>query len=731
MPSRRVEARRWWHDELLTLAVVLLAGLPLLLGRTYFLDDAHGLALPLFAALQRAVHEGRWLVWNPDLFAGYCALGAGQSGTYYPPNLVLLRLLPLVAAFRASYLLHFWLLARGLVGLSRSLGQGVTATGVTALVGLLGGAVAGHHQHHNVIIGMAWTAPMLWLAVLLGRRRDWLPTLWLALAVGLSLLQSHPQYVFMALVATLVVALTAREQLPGRVVLGRLALATAGGVALAFCQVWPLVEYARLYTRPHPGGSFTYLTAGSFEPRDWLRLLQPDLFGSPVTGGWDEPGFVYWETRGFCGLVLLALALARLAAGRLDRAARTGLALVVVALVLLPGRHNPLYGLLVHLPPFSLFRSPGRWVWLWQLGVALLAGGGVARLQERTLSRRAAMLGAAVVVVGLLVGVVAGRPHRADWGAARLAAMLLGLAFTALLIPACRLSARRRQRFLRLALGVGAIELLVSWHSFPLTRPQSLFAQPPRLAEPILVDPQRRLVDLRLTAPATKLTDDVDRLTSNTGLIWGVGYLSGGKEALPPLGHLGVLQDLDESLPNSERLQFLLDRYSVGWVVTSAELRGANLRPVTSIPGARLYENLAARPVAYALPPELADETGVRTFPGQDVRAEPVEVVQAGPEVWRLRTRFTAPRLVVLAQSFHPGWSAFVDGRASPVMLAELLFQATAVPAGQHEVEFRFDNAGVWLGRQLTWVALAGWVVGLLVATRAARRQRISSSASQ
>ncbi|MEO0565302.1 MAG: hypothetical protein AAF125_24560, partial [Chloroflexota bacterium] len=68
---------------------------------------------------------------------------------------------------------------------------------------------------------------------------------------------------------------------------------------------------------------------------------------------------------------------------------RAWIALVIVALLLAVGAYNPLNWLLVRLPGFDLFRVPARWLALYALGTAMLAGMGVAALTTHAVVARA------------------------------------------------------------------------------------------------------------------------------------------------------------------------------------------------------------------------------------------------------------------------------------------------------------------------------------------------------
>jgi hypothetical protein len=77
----------------------------------------------------------------------------------------------------------------------------------------------------------------------------------------------------------------------------------------------------------------------------------------------------------------------------------------------------------------------------------------------------------------------------------------------------------------------------------------------------------------------------------------------------------------------------------------------------------------------------------------------------------------SAGGFLVRAETWDPHWRASIDGRPAPVLPADYAFQAVAVPAGAHEVEFVYVDVAT---RAAMVVSLAALVLsaGLLARRR-------------
>jgi uncharacterized membrane protein YfhO len=73
------------------------------------------------------------------------------------------------------------------------------------------------------------------------------------------------------------------------------------------------------------------------------------------------------------------------------------------------------------------------------------------------------------------------------------------------------------------------------------------------------------------------------------------------------------------------------------------------------------------------------------------------------------------PTMVLDDETNYPGWVARVDGRPVPILAADYLFRAVAVPAGRHSIEFRYEPRSIKIGAAVSIVATVITVFLLIV----------------
>jgi hypothetical protein len=100
-------------------------------------------------------------------------------------------------------------------------------------------------------------------------------------------------------------------------------------------------------------------------------------------------------------------------------------------------------------------------------------------------------------------------------------------------------------------------------------------------------------------------------------------------------------------------------------------------------------------------------------------KVSPETMPIANPEcrvsAWNSRSttvKVRTPRsgYVVLSQIRYPGWKAYVGGKRTKLLEADYLLMAAQVPAGTHEVEFRYEPESFKLGLGLSVLGVLGMI---------------------
>jgi len=89
----------------------------------------------------------------------------------------------------------------------------------------------------------------------------------------------------------------------------------------------------------------------------------------------------------------------------------------------------------------------------------------------------------------------------------------------------------------------------------------------------------------------------------------------------------------------------------------------------------------------------------------EGVEADPeakVDLVSAGLGRLELTALASRQTMLVMAQSWHPGWEVSIDGEPAPILRANHAFMATVIPAGEHQVVFEYHEPSLALGGALS-----------------------------
>jgi hypothetical protein len=645
--------------------------------------DFRGVHWPLAAFAADSFRRGEWPLWDPYTYCGNPAYANIQSALFYPPVLAATLIggwlgvdaLPRLMAIAAVLQMFFAGLCTFV--LLRRLGTSSAAAWAGGTVYELGCFFASQAQHLGAIQSASWL-PLAWLCVLeLRRGLRWRWLAGLSFALGMSVLAGLPQVavaVFgsaLMLGAVLTVFRLARPALPGQIL-----LAWVWALALAAIQIVPTAELTRNSVAKYRAEWLGGLDA--IRPQAFFSLVAPNywhVFDPSLVNGPGDSTFLYL----YSGLLGLALAVAAVVWKPRRVTGAFAMLTLAAACCMLGDSTAPGRAILFALPrSIRIGVHPEFWLCVFSLGLAVLAGLGA----EHFLSDTRVRIFAGVVVTLDLILMSSGRPFNvsslaAEPGITRNA--VDGSAELVLRLRALTGKARPPYRF-DMMTGVP-----YNWSS---TAPL-LGIPTANGCDPLAME---RMIQVRLSfAPGTR---------------WGTCY-----------------QVVNPASP-------VLALTNARYLLAVKPVDAGALHLVADLHGYRIYENPSVLPRCFLVhrvqsarnlqeaaeilhssdfrPADCAIVEGLkeRIEPGTGA-PESVDVISDRPTQLVLRTHAASAALLVVADSFYPGWEAQVDGRDTKVYPTDVGFRGVRVPAGDHRVTMRFAP------RILYWSALFSLVVFL------------------
>lgn len=85
------------------------------------------------------------------------------------------------------------------------------------------------------------------------------------------------------------------------------------------------------------------------------------------------------------------------------------------------------------------------------------------------------------------------------------------------------------------------------------------------------------------------------------------------------------------------------------------------------------------------------------------------------PERLDLTATTQQPCILVLSELVYPGWQATVDSVPVPILPADLIFRAVALPPGRHDVSFVFRSTALTVGAVVSLLTVMLTIAVILV----------------
>lgn len=741
------------HPSALATATFLLAALvlgwPWLSSRVTIPWDAKAHFQPQIQFLAQSFARGESPAWAPFVFSGHPQIADPQAIIFSPPFLMLALLdgAPSLWAVDTTVLAMVFLGGAALMLWFRDQGWHWAGGLIAALAFSYGASMAWRIQHIGQVLSLAYL-PMAMFCVdrALARRSVLYGAAAGVVAAAIVLGRDQVALLGIYFLAGLAIWRLLTADSPRAAIRANALPLVAGGICAVLLIAVPVMLTTLLAENSNrPSIDYVGAARGSLHPALLLTLVMPDLFGAsgrmedywgPPSFAWPDTGLFIAQNMGvlYIGAIPLLLLLTAAVRGQLwAPEIRYFTCAAGVALLYALGWYTPVFRVLYALlPGVSLFRRPADAAFLVGGLGAILAGYGAHRLlsEPRTVPARlpvsiaAAILGLAfLLAVGL--GLWLGRTP--NLSLPLVAALVSFVAAAAALVWARTYMATNPLLAVVVLAGVTTVDLAYN------NGPSSSTAQPPAMYE--VLEPGTRNATIAILK--SKVVDDAtrrDRIElAGLGFHWPnaslthrlentLGYnplrLALYSEATGAEDHVGLPDQRKFSPLFPSYRSTLANLLGLRFIVTGApiETLDRSLKPddfplVARTTDGYIYENVNAFPrVLFATTAKAADFTRMLAdgvWPGADLRS--TVLLEPAPEGTAMPRRPGSVRIVsyrntevvleadspdggwvVLNDLWHPWWFAEIDGKPAPILRANVLFRAVAVPPGKHVIRFRF-----------------------------------------
>ena len=732
-------------------------------GKVPYFRDLGTYTYPLKFSLATSFRAGEIPLWDRHIASGFPLLAALQPGVFYPPNLAL-YFFDFFDAIRFTFFIHYLIAATGGYFLCRWWKYPTYLSIVAATLFSIGGtavSLSNLLNHFQTAVWLPWMM-LSWERAL--RIGSWRTFVVLVLILLCAILGGSPEIYLFSVGLLFLDGLRLKyhdQAVTMTRVCGLLIAANLLVIALGMAQFLPTFELLS-HSRRDQLIPFHEATAWSLNPISLLGLIFPDKeVDTTVSIGVRlffarEIPFLLSHYLGVLSLVGLS---AWFFLGSWKQRA-AAFALIGGSLVITFGSHTAVYGFLFDLlPALRTIRFPEKFFFFTYAFLLFFICQGLVAYHRANDSRRRVPLAFVAFVLLLWVAVyavfrsnpdllhrlaaaqvgdVSGIPSLAATHAAILFHLERQIAIT---LAICLLLFCQARGLLGLTLfrvGIVAVAILdlgitnkpfqfladpivVSTSKIVSPALQSagsrLFYYPPgESLHPSFVSVLGRPTYLKATALNT------ENLLPNTGVMYGVDYF----QEIDALARQPYSDFLNfANLASPDRRIKLLRALNVRYVISFRQLIAAGLTLSRRLPEqySWLYEVNDPVPRVYIVASTLQETQPAkitRILSSKEFDAaktvivdQPVSnrlqqdssssavITHYGNTSVTIKASTNGAAVLVLADSYYPGWKVFVDGREGRILRANHFFRAVELLAGEHEIRFEYApwsfTAGLWI----------------------------------
>lgn len=687
-------------------ALILFFFLPFINGgNLFFAADESSSDLIDFNFPQRAFYAenlkaGKIPIWTQNQSNGFPFLAEAQTGVFYPINLIFFYLLPTPIAFNMAIVASFFILGIGTFLFLKEEGLSDTASLFGGITVTFAGFFITQLKHVQLLESAAFLPWVFLFTLKIIKFQKLKFAVFLSLAIAFSFLAGHlPTSYAIVIFAGFYFFLRIRDQFSKSGESLKPIYIFSLGIVLAILtvgiQILPTLEMIPNSTR---GISFS--SAGSsanYKPSQLLTFINPFVFGDPSQGTYQPGHPSFWENTGYYGLIALVLALYSFF---IKKNAGIYKILFLLSFFIVIGWPDWLFKTLWDfIPGLSLTRIPSRFLLFVDFFGVILAAFAFDKIVRKKFKYKNFII-IAIILVGFLDLYINFGGYNGQINAQKV-----------MQIPSSALFLKKDSDYFRITnLLQGAVYSTIStkqahgWrtlNNYYLWFKEFLPATTNSLFDVKSIhfpNEYSGSFSLGRRSQLSSLTSADGVKNLNAGKILGVQNV---KYIISPLpldatGSSNFKKVFEESKNNTnvliyENKEFLPRAYIVP---TAKVLPEASIVPyMTSDQFDPKSVVILEKDINPASQPVKNPKYNVQTIMSNDNKIE-------------LKITSNSSGILVLTDTYYPGWLAKIDGNTVEILRANYAFRAVVISPGDHDIVFEYKPKSFYAGIVVTALAL-------------------------
>jgi len=712
-------------------------------------SDAWHFSFPTKYFLSQSLKQNRLPLWSSNLGGGFPLLAEGQTGTFFLPNLIFYKFLDPVIAYNFTLLLVPITIGWGMYVWLRMLKFDPLASLFGGITMAFSGPVMTELPHITLLQGFSLLPWIMVATHVLAQKKSWRWATILAFVVSQQLLAGFPQasVITMLFAAGYFFWLTRKTIFLDCIRFGIVLLLALG---LSAVQLLPSFEFLQNSTAR---GGFSPQDAAyfSYPLKHLVTFLNPFGLGNPKFATYPPftafDGSIFWENTGFIGILPLIFFLASFwqvsqrarpeSQRDAGQASMTGpvtffLISLFISFFLMLGSHSPFY-IVYSFWPFNLFRVPSRFLWIFVTSLVMISVMGIQLFIRRGIT--------SIVLVVIL--------------------------------------------------GFQTFFLINTWKDYHAIEPAKNWLAPPPITKFLTPHQNVYTIGSETAHNQSFLIhgwQDIrpyeflrNTIAPDSNLLWNIpssqvyaGRFLRRQALVDTLLSQFILVD-PKGATISGQAKKLLDIFSVQQIVSAVPLTQEGLTITGSVNRGgitmQVYKNEQSLPRVYlardSVVAQTFEESMRKIQEATFILGKSILVEQIGTSFWQANQRArpesqkdagqasmterqddgivsimsesdttiaiavrqnTTPAVLVLTDTFYPGWHASIDGKKTALFPVNIRHRGVIVDSGDHTITFQFAPQSFTIGVWITAATILFIGVGFLLSFLTARtHQKVSA----